>query len=209
MNLEALFPSMGAKPETTQPADTPADSEKALASLFPSMSKPTPKIEGDPTAALYPSMVAEDVPELPVPDSIRELRDAGDRPGIGEYREVAPMFQPVEGKITEAQAKAADREVRNMFADMNLTSPEAATLVNAARDPQPVAYDAAIQGLLPEFGGNQQAAERALQAARALVQRDPRLLAVMEQRGLGSDLRVIKALANAGHRAILRGKVKV
>ncbi len=185
-------------------AEAAPDSEEARAQkLFPTMKKP-------PAGA-------EDFDALPpeLPEKVREIRDTPER----KIYEAGKMYQDIEFEpipvdATPEEIKAIEegyREVREMFADFELTSGEArqvATLVRQCASAPPdeatlAGWRAEAEKELTRVYGTE--AREALTLARQLVARDPRVAHILEVTGLGSHPEFVLGLAQKARSAKTKG----
>ncbi len=177
------------------------------------------------TQALY-SREPEDAVPIQVPEAVKELRK-GDSPlfdGRQAYSTAILIddFQttPEEGgnvaEIPDHVKTAAVQEYRAIFHDLGVAPTEAREVVTLARqlgkEPPTAELEAdwvrqASQRLVDMNGGSIEEANTALSLAKALVQRDPRLKAVLELTRLGSHPRVIELMVQRARSEKMRGRL--
>lgn len=173
-----------------------------------------PLTDDEHMARLYPEK--PDPVELDtVPPEVKELRDAQDRRTFSAqttYRDAAPDADFEALGIDPEVGRKGMAEVRELFADLDLTPGDVRGLRERAeklRDAPADAFaqrEATVDALNREFG---QGAKQALREARALVARDPRVAKMIETMGLGDDAATIVKLAHVARAQRLAGKLKV
>ena len=219
-------PAPAAPAQAAPAAAPPANAPAAAAALAPSPA-PAAARAGPPAvqeeqriaAALYPEKT---LPALDVPEGIRKLReaDAADDP-IGTRLYAAPVphsdlkaafkaIHPDDSPMAEAQAI----EHMRIAQDVGATAPEivlaVSTIRRLAAEPLTIEQEEtqraqAFTALDEAFGKDQ--APRALELARALAKRDPRLLHQLDASGAGNDPRVVVEMARLAIREHARGRL--
>lgn len=146
-----------------------------------------------------------------VPEAVNRLRDAPERKmysAEGTYRDA--LKRTAFADVDPAADKAVNAEAANIFADLGIGNTEAATVVGLVRahgeagDETVAGWEAESNTFLATLGKD---ARESLQLARTLVQRDPRVAAVLDQTGLGSHPDVVKMLIEKAKSARLRGEI--
>lgn len=137
-----------------------------------------------------------------LPDAVRELRSAPERvmfSGAKLYNNVTPIDTPEDATDEQRQfVDAANDELRQCFADMEMPTDDARSFVelikSAATNPpseeQQLDWRATtISALNREFGRE---AALALNDAYRLVNRDPRILHMIQMAGMADNPEMIK-----------------
>ena len=195
-----LFPDTA---ETAPPAAAPstafADAERQAARLYP----PTPPRPVDQAPN-------EEIRALRESQPARALYRDDDQLGTAPA-ELAKAINPLASDAVLAQ-RAASLAAIVFDAGMNRTDADqlAAFAREYAAKPPTEAEQAAhartaVLALREEYGGR---FEEAMDAARALVRRDPRLHALMDASRLGNHPWAIKRFAELGLAARVRGQLK-
>lgn len=226
----ALYGGGGAPPAPAEPPAQPADSAPRLrteAELGEALyGKPAPAPELRPPSDEPPQprtfeQIAEahyqkdePVPLDPAPPAVEQLRDDVARrmyPAQVTFAEVAPDTDFKAQGIEPETGRKAMAEMREMFADLELAPQDVQSLRRRAerlRD-APIGataqQQAANEALNREFGP---AAAQALQVARLLVARDPRVAKLIDHMGLGDDPETVVMLARKARSQILAGKLR-
>ena len=155
-------------------------------------------------------------PKLEVPAHITELRQAG-RTAADDLYEPAPFvqFEQVlanDETFAPAERKAIALEMTHMAKDVGLDHQDVAELMarlQSVRDLTPEQTQAnhasAMDLLRAEFGDG---ADNALQAARSLAQRDPRVATVLATSRLGDDPQTILRFARLAVQQRGAGRLK-
>ncbi|MBE0624403.1 MAG: hypothetical protein IH606_06285 [Burkholderiales bacterium] len=187
-----------AKPETPTPADSvrlagASDTNLAASIYDHATSKPTPATEAktdEPKEPLAESLDGpkESLPKVEVPANIKALRDAAS----GLYDAATPYADAIvidreDGVEPAPEALAAVNELRLMAADLDLAPAEASEVATLARSRPTPEVEAewtaqAAKRLLDTNNQNVEAADRDLELARKLVQRDPTLPLTRDER---------------------------
>jgi hypothetical protein len=176
-----------------------------------------------------PSVAEQMFGPKPAPDASQWIEEAPSdlaqmrRDDSGMYDRTAPfgavkvadLIESFQDGLPPEAVAAAQVEVHHWFADAGLTPAEAGDLTTAARQMMANPPDetgaeqmrADAWKLLRENYGDH--AETALLRAQALAQRDPRLVRMLEQTGLGNHPAVVLKLAQQAYREQLRGRLKV
>ena len=194
-----LFPTSAPAPEV--PAALPA-AEPVTAQP----EAPAPA-EQSQEAAPQTEQTANELPANELPDAIRELRDDPLRRMFspqGTFASV-PLEDAFADVAVDPEVKAAAaHEYREIFEDLQASPQDANELVTAARafhaEPMTPERDAsnvnaAMDALNRQYGKE---APAALAAAQRMINRDPRLAAMLDRTRLGNDPKtVLKVVALA------------
>lgn len=173
-----------------------------------------------PDAALAAKLYAPE-PEpkrLAVPDNITKLRAADTArafyaesgPSADAVGAVAEHYAEIYNDLPEAQRQAGALEAAEMARDIGLTDGDVRQWVGFANvlrtNPVPAeqAQSAAAQRLVELFGKD---AQQALDDARALVARDPRVGPMLARSGLGNHPEVIAHFARQAMRERVKGRL--
>ncbi|CAM2158929.1 conserved hypothetical protein [Paraburkholderia tropica] len=155
-------------------------------------------------------------PELP--DAIRELRNDPLRRMFSAQGTFAGV--PLEESMqniggTPAEVSAIASEWREVFADLGASPNDARELVMLAQQhganmPADAAgdgklYASAVDALVRQYGSDAQAA---LDDARALIARDPRLGSFLDKSRMGNDPRTVLKVVQLARSAKMRGELK-
>lgn len=163
--------------------------------------------------------------DVNAPEEVKALRDAdGARKMFSAqetYKTDLPLadFEAVVGQegpdgvpFTQEQAVQAAGVWREVVADLELAPADVRELVPIFKAPPPTPEvqaanrTAAMKWLVAAHGDR---AGFALEAARALIARDPRTAALLDHSGAGDDVRVVRKIVGAAMRQVQSGKLKV
>lgn len=120
-------------------------------------------------------------------------------------------FESVEGEgITPEVREQAAATYREIAADLELPAIEVRELAGIFKAPRPseeaqaANRSAAVKWLTDQHGDR---AGFALEAARALIARDPRTAALLDHSGAGDDVRVVQKIVGSALRQLASGKL--
>lgn len=198
---EKLFPAMqkALASEPPPPATAPDPDQKTAERLF--NSDPEPFVDSNAPA---------EVQALREADPNRRMYSAQDT-----YKTDLPLslFEKIEGDdITPEAREHAAGVWREVAADLELAPADLRELVpvfqaeRPSEEVQASNRSASLQWLVAEHGDR---AGFALEAAQALVARDPRVAALLDHSGAGDDVRVVKKIVAAALRQVASGKLKM
>lgn len=170
-------------------------------------------------AALYPE---KPIAEVEVPEHIQELRKADPLRAMytpekhfGDVINERVMFPEVEGapQIAPEVRAAVVREMANIAADVGMTNADVRTfttigaMCKEAPTPEQRAqwHAQTIDQLKRTYGRD---AAQALQDAQTIAMRDPRLVKMLEAKGMGDHPDAVMVFARLGRQARLAGKLK-
>jgi hypothetical protein len=188
--------------EPQAPAGPPvATGEPVPEPLFDGKTRP----KGAPAESLPPK-----IRELRENDATRKMFDpklAFQGIGIEEFLESAPGMS-----IAEKSTAAA--EFREMFQDLGMSDPEARGFVSLLRQYSASPPEAATRSQwesqaykrLVELNGQKGAAE-AIELARFLVKRDPRIGLLLEESQLGSHPEIVEQMVRWARRERVQGRI--
>ena len=111
--------------------------------------------------------------------------------------------------VTAEQAAAVTAEMRALVTDLGLTRSDMSLIQETLAKPRQSAQEAAtatVDGLNADYGNG---AAQALKTAQQYVARHPKLAAVLEQTGLGSDPRVVRVVARRAMSLRAHGKFTI
>jgi hypothetical protein len=206
--VSRMYPTMPATP-TVAPA---AEAEPAAETMLTD----APQAEAD--KSLYPSM-NEEKPfvDSNAPDAVKALRDADkDRRMFSPQRAYASdlpasIFDRVEGITAEVREQAAG-VWREVAADLQIPPVEVRELVGIFQAPPPppevqeANRSASMKWLIDQHGDR---AGHVLEAAQALVARDPRVAALLDHSGAGDNPKVVAKIVASALRQVASGKLKM
>ena len=163
----------------------------------------------------------EEVPAVEVPESIKAMREADGLRTLyspqGSYASVLPddMMAADEAvkDIPEPVQRAAISELREMAADVAMSSDDVRALQSIARqipeapsDADRIAWREQAVTRLNETYGN--SAAQAFRDARAFIAQDTRRAKLLEARGLGDHPDTVLMVARLARQARIQGKLK-
>lgn len=174
----------------------------------------------EPVARTFDEIAAamHDKPELPpeaLPPEVKALRDADPARAVYDDRtqykaagiDAALKELGIEGQTAEAEHKAW----AGVFADLGLDAQDARKVVEvglASSTPEQVqAWPEQAKASLQEAFGEDDW-QQALADARLLVKRDPRLMAYLDETGLGNHPTIVRIAAQRARAAIANGTLK-
>ena len=217
----AMYPTMykDAPPAATTPATTPA---VVTAPVDAAIEATEPARMTDPAEALkalYPTMTAAEPQESlgPVPEAVAELRKQ-ENPLYDTTMmfDAAPWSRVTDDDIisTPAEKKGWKDEVSRIFKDVGFGVDDAThalttgkyLIQNPPSEQQKVQMRSDSIRMLRERFGN--SAMSALDGAKKLVARDPRVKAMLEKTGLGDDPKTVIRLAELARDQAHRGRLK-
>jgi hypothetical protein len=197
------------------PASAPAPAAPAAASEQPT-AEPKPFIYSNTNQPAPQGVPAEELPER-----VRELREQRKAESFfsaqNDYRDAGleDAFASVQAdEITDEVRAAAASEWKEIFADHNYSAAEAREAVSIARElaanPPDEVTEAKWQAeawtaLRAQYGDK--GAQEALDLAKQLVARDPRVAAVLEHTRLGNHPKIIQQLVAKARSERGRGKL--
>jgi hypothetical protein len=214
-------------PEDTPPPKGGKAWTDPVANFYPTMSEDAPPPKGgkafqEPTpadkvaAVLYPD--PQPLPPANVPPHIAELRKAdADRAFFTEppvsASAVASYLEAAKGHVPDEQIAAAALELREIAADLDFTDADVTHVLDLARAArsEPLTpelherwHQQAADALQRQYGTD---APRALDLARQLAKRDPRVLRMLNESGLGSHPDVVLRFAEKARALQARGRL--
>lgn len=214
VNVAALYPNTEFSPEPVAPeailapaeANAPDAVERLAEKLYAIPEKP------DPQSILRRAEVATpaDILKEREADAARKMFPIhADAPEVKEIRSTVDSLDPdAPADVREAVAI----EYMEIAADFGMNNPEIRELAAVAKvdsfpDEATVTrwHTESTRALQAAFG---QDTARTVADARQLVQRDPRLAAMLDRTGLGDHPKVILAVAHAARRLRAQGKLK-
>jgi len=159
------------------------------------------------------------VPMDALPEKVRELREDPARRMFSpqnDYRD-AGLEEAFDLPDVPDEAKAAAAaEAREMFADYGLSTAEAKDVLQLARsnlaNPPDEATEArwrdeAWSGLVRAHGGDEKAAQQALDVAKKLLERDPRAAAICTHARLGNHPAFVRMVVEKARSEKARGRL--
>lgn len=232
--LAKLYPTMAAQegascaacPKTTDgdASAKPAQPCRPSQATSTDPAQPPPQTEAEAAKRLFPGMQEQPEPAKnpSVPEAIRELREADKErqmysPQKGPMASAIPddFFATVaDDSITPEMKQAATAELREIATDLGATQQEVENfiglykqnLANPPTDEQTAKWHKESLDLLKGRYGD--GAEHALDMAKKLLQRDPRVKSIIVAGNLGNHPKVVLAVAEAAIREVQRGRLK-
>lgn len=204
-------------PTSQHAPQSPGEGEPAVDAVLEELAQLAP--EEELAKKLYPEKPApQGAPPEAIPENIKNLRKEDEARQMfnaqSTYGDVPleDVFAKVEGFGGEEKAAAA-HEYREIFADFELSGPEAKEFLSLAQElhadmptaETEVAWQNQAVKRLVEVHGDGAAA--AVDLAKQLVARDPRIGAILEATRLGSHPRVIELVVEIAQRQKLRGRL--
>lgn len=212
-------------PATPQPAasaasqlyDAPPEPQQATPEAAP-----TPAMEAKPAdvqQALYGEREA--LPAIEIPENIQTMRAADGARQMyspqGTYASVLPddlwAGDETAKAIPEPVQRAALAELREMAADVAMSSDDVRALQSIARqipeapsDADRIAWREQAVTRLNETYGN--GAAQAFRDARAFIAQDPRRAKILDNKGLGDHPDTVLMVARLARQARMQGKLK-
>lgn len=193
-------------PETPNPSSESAPQQMALP-----REERSPIFDGQP----------EEAPAVEVPESIKAMREADGLRQMyspqGTYASVLPddMMTADEAvkHIPEPVQRAAISELREMAADVAMSSDDVRALQSIARqipstptEAERAAWRSQAVARLSETYGDQ--ANQVLQDARAFIAQDPRRARLLNAKALGDHPDTVLMVARLARQARIQGKLK-
>ncbi|MFM9915276.1 MAG: hypothetical protein ACKVOX_05670 [Rhizobacter sp.] len=207
----ALFGAAAARHGTDAPVH-PLDAHQAAAEALYG--------EGTRTAAEVAQFGAADVPPLaPVSREVQALRDEMGEVNLeGAFKalngELVDMFQAANPTAEPADTARAVNEWKAIALDLQLGHDDLSNLASAVKAATLSPIDAtaradgareSMEQLRAVYGAD---ANVVLGRTKALVNRDPRVRALLESTGLGSQPRTVLRLAELAQEQFVRGRLK-
>lgn len=194
------------------PAETP---ETALAERL--YDKPEAKEAAPAEKPVEKPAAQEGEFKIEIPENIAKLREGDNKllTAEGLYRGQDGLEATFEGaEVAPEVQKTAIQEFRQMAQDFQLEPPQFALVVPLVKEFTAAPADEATRGAwrkeavlsLEQTYGKEDAA-KALQDARALVQRDPRIARLLNDSGLGSHPKIVLLLVEKARAAKIAGRL--
>lgn len=170
-----------------------------------------------PSAATEPKTSAQQDQDH-LPDAVRELR--GQREGWhkpeNDYRDAGLEDAFGAFGLSDQELQGVVGEYKQIFADHGFTTTDAREVMDLARTVIDNPPDAETESTwqteawneLVKTSGGVKGAREALQLAQRLVQRDPRVAALLEATRLGNHPRMILKMAEKARQERARGRLK-
>jgi hypothetical protein len=146
-----------------------------------------------------------------VPESVKALRDTPERRMFSAQGSFSTV--QVQGEVSPEVASAASTELREIFADVGASGNDAAEFLSLAAQmtAAPATPEAraelrasAIDAVNRQYGND---AKSAVDDARALVARDPRVAAMLASTGLGDHPQAVLKIIELARSAKMRGQL--
>lgn len=236
-NLNTLYDAPSSVAARTSEAQAAPQGSAPLSTLYDAPTGPAQQTQAAPSSAPAPQPQVErtsderaqeafygepeEVPAVEVPENIKAMREADGARQMyspqGTYASVLPddlwAGDETAKAIPEPVQRAALAELREMAADVAMSSDDVRALQSIARqipeapsDADRIAWREQAVTRLNETYGN--SAAQAFRDARAFIAQDPRRAKLLDAKGLGDHPDTVLMVARLARQARIQGKLK-